>query len=163
MRTKMIRSKKNDTKKHAVVTGTLVAQYKDDVGLTSDEFDMMERTFRHEVEETGTLRPVEPAECHRVDDNTVEVRCRVEYGPVKGAYESDLLRSIPENVAGHALLEGAVFNVTRQEKTPDELAAIITDMEAKIEDVTLSLAARKNLSKAVARLREQVPSVSEAR
>lgn len=156
----------NSNKTLAVVTGTLVAQYDinpvDEARSPEAVEEDVANEFESYVGATGALRPVGELDV-KANDRIIEINLRVEYGPVLGACESDLRRAIPKALEGHALVDSAVFNVSRKEKTPEDVVVIVKDMEAKMDDIAVPLAARHNLSKAVARLQAQLQALQEAR
>ena len=139
-----IRSK-NSSKTLAVARGTLVLRRR----CIPDE-DVMQATAAFEQQlDAGGLRRCGSATA-KSNETVLELRCEAEYGPALGSYESDLLRAL-ENILGDGQ-EGAVFHYTRREVTREELAATVADLTAKLDDLSLPLKVRKNLSATIDRL-----------
>jgi hypothetical protein len=149
-----IRSK-NSTKTLAVAQGTLVAQAMKDFAWDNNEREgfTRERCFEADIDEKTRLTRLGPATVLDVGDGSFEYRCAVQYGPVLGAYESDLYRELEKILSGiDGGASGEVFHYTRSEV--EDVRAIMEDLAAKVGDVRLSLAARKELSKTLERLEE---------
>jgi hypothetical protein len=134
----------------ATAAGTLVAQV-----APGTEPDVA--AFEAALDRTGVLRRTGTAEV-RTSGERAEVRCAVAYGPVFGCHESDLRRQLRDVLqrSGGRLTDGAVFHFQRRTLTPEALAAVISELDAQVDDVSLPLAARERLAKDVARLRAQL-------
>ena len=146
--TQTIQSKRSD-KTLAVATGTLVLRCGADQPWTTD-------TFEDAITATGVLRRTETATEHRVNDAILEFRCSVEYGPVFGAYESDLRRQA-KAIARDAEVE--VFHFQRRELTTSDIEKLIP----QVDDTELSLADRKKLEKVITRVHRQASSNPDER
>jgi hypothetical protein len=101
--------------------------------------------------------------------DVIELRCDVEYGPVFGRRENDLRENHVHEVlrriidAKPELCEGttdsAVFNFERRAASPTDVFRTISTLEARADDMALSLLARSDLSHTVTLLRQQFAAV----
>lgn len=78
-----------------------------------------------------------------------QMECRVEYGPVLGAYESDLRRAALQIAGPNARAE--VFGCKRRELSPDDIAAL-----KQKADTTEDLAERKQLERLLVKVEQTV-------
>jgi hypothetical protein len=149
----------------AMATGTLVVRclwvYPVDGNYGQDH----EQALQQGIDNTTVLRRVGEVTSHKqvIDErhSVIELRCDVEYGPVFGCHESDLVRQLKSIVQETPLKddaqEAAVFNFVRRELSSVNVAEVLSTLEAKLEDVRLPLKARKNVSNTITRLREHFP------
>lgn len=141
---------KKSKKTMAIVAGTLHAQFYE--ANTPEKLNNMKAMFEHLIDEAPVLRRV--GEVQVVEEETLaELRCRVEYGPVIGAYESDLQRQLEAitdgmQQVGNMEVEGAVFDVQRREIT----AADAVELRARMDRLSTPFAERKRLAVALAKL-----------
>src|SRR5687768_1987214 len=111
---KKIKSSKSD-KTMAEVTGTLVVQFP----AASDESAWDIAAFERAIDQTDVLRRVGPATTER-GERFIELRCSVKYGPVFGAYKSDLQRQVDAITQSFQDAQTAVFDCKRRELTTTE-------------------------------------------
>jgi hypothetical protein len=155
-----IRSKSNKTL--AVVTGEIVIQAKwhtaSEAHAAAEAFTT---AFERALGDVGTLRTIEVAEIRQAGE-VIEARCRAEYGPNIGSYESDLRRGLDNVVAAllptYKIIGSEVFHCSRREwKSREEIEMVIADLKKSVDDMSLSLATRKQRSSMLARLLAHLP------
>jgi hypothetical protein len=149
----------------AVVAGTLIVRATPNPSTTDEA---AARSFERAIDTTG-LRRSGSAQVQR-NETVIELRCRVEYGPVFGAYKSDLRRSLEGHIVWRIngegegdvgeVLDTAVFDVSRRAfRTPHEIEAVITDLMVTINDISLPLDRRMHLEKTIGRLQQHIAEV----
>lgn len=113
--------------------------------------------FVRQLDGALSLRRLGEVQARR-KDAAVELHCRVEYGPVFGACEWDLRRLLPAmQQAVPGVTESAVLGLTRRElRTPEQVQAAVGEVQAMVDDLSLSLERRRQLSKSLERLRRLV-------
>jgi hypothetical protein len=142
-----------NAKRMVIVRATLVVQGSsgtdaDHIGLVSE--------FERGIDTTDVLRRVGSATIQH-NAELVEVRCDVEYGPIR-ANEADMRRHLERQARALASSlggrESAVFNVVPVELTSrEQLDEIIGSLTARSNDIAVPLALRTQLATVVTRLR----------
>lgn len=113
------------------------------------------------IGDTDALRQRGPVTARR-DGTILELRVDVEYGPVRGAYESDLQRQLRALTIPLKTISAEVFSFRRKELiTQADLDEVLPALEQEVEDLHVSLRARKHLSDLITKVRESMPSSSE--
>jgi hypothetical protein len=112
----MVRSTKSKKKTVATVTGELVVQY------PIANADAARVAFPEAIDALVVIRRTGAVTEKSTPTGFLELRCGVEYGPVLGAYESDLRRQLVNILERTDASHGAVFGSRRREITTDDLA-----------------------------------------
>jgi hypothetical protein len=141
------------TNQLAMVRATVVVQHACDEQRNWD--DPM-GSFEHVLDATDVLRRVGSATIQH-GKQLVEVRCDVEYGPLR-ATVGDMRRHLERQARAIASATGgrdsAVFNVVPTAlTTPEQLDEVIGNLTARANDIAIPLTLRKQLASVVTRLR----------
>ena len=120
--------------------------------------------FEHLLDATGgVLRRVGRASAVQTEA-LVELRCDVEYGPLR-ATEGDMRRHLERQLravaASMRATDFAVFDLVVTDLTPEQLDDVIGKLASQANDVALPLRTRKQRAATVAKLRRggQAPRV----
>lgn len=136
------------SKPMAIATATLVVQNRlgDDIAPGAAQLEFA-------IDSRPILRRVGPA-ASRQNADILELECDVEYGPVMGAYESDLRRQLEIIARDLGAFDCAVLGFSRRELTrATDVTAALMVLEERARSIDVPLGARKDLSKKLVRLR----------
>jgi hypothetical protein len=141
------------TNRLAIVRARVVVRYALDEQRNWD--DLM-GAFEYVLDATDVLRRVGSATIQHGNE-LVEVRCDVEYGPIRVTVE-DMRRHLERQARAIASATGgrdsAVFNVVPTTlTTPEQLDEVIGNLTARANDIAVPLTLRKQLATVVTRLR----------